>query len=60
MVRIDLNLGNVMTIYDLTDIVPSRTTGANVLNGIALTEEVKVFIVIAKLWPSLYRIRMID
>jgi glutamine cyclotransferase len=60
IVRIDLNSGNVMTIYDLTDIVPSRTTGANVLNGIALTEEANVFLVTGKLWPSLYRIRLID
>lgn len=58
IVRIDPNSGEVITQYDLSDLVGRQTFGSNVLNGIAITggENPDLWIT-GKLWRTMYRIQ---
>lgn len=62
LLRINVNTGFVSMVYDLSDLYPSseRDVGADVLNGIAVTNESGVVWVTGKLWPYMYKIRLVD
>lgn len=61
IIRIDVASGMILTVYNLENLFPDRSsTNADVLNGIALTSERNVIWVTGKLWPKMYRIRLID
>lgn len=60
IVRIDILTGTVLTVYDLRSLYTNRAPGSDVLNGIALTETPNELWVTGKLWPNMYRIRLID
>jgi glutamine cyclotransferase len=60
ILRIDLNTGHVITVYDLATLYENRSAGADVLNGIAITDEPNVVWVTGKLWPHMYKIRLIE
>ena len=57
LVRIDPSTGYITHQYDLASL--ERPSGANVLNGIAITDIPNEIWVTGKLWPSMYRIRLI-
>lgn len=59
LVRIEPSTGRVVTQYDLSTL-PRPLLGVDVLNGIAVTNEPNVIWVTGKLWPSLYKIRLVD
>lgn len=58
VVRIDPSTGYITNSYDLSSL--NRPSSASVLNGIAATGVSDEFWVTGKLWPNLYRIRLID
>jgi glutaminyl-peptide cyclotransferase len=65
IVRIFPDTGHVATVYDLKYLYTNRTDTANVLNGIALTSnfepmENNEIWVTGKLWPHMYRIKLVD
>jgi len=64
ILRIDPSTGFVTTVYDLKDLFVDRPAKADVLNGIALvadhgTNPNQIWVT-GKLWPYMYRIRLID
>ncbi|KAL7564952.1 hypothetical protein ACA910_010346 [Epithemia clementina (nom. ined.)] len=61
LVRIDPENGFVTTVYDLSTLRPmeSREETEDCLNGIAKVSQ-NVFWVTGKLWPVMYKIRLID
>lgn len=64
LVRIDPTTGLVLTVYDLGSLFPqeSRPDSTDVLNGIALADSKNgdEIWVTGKLWPNMYRIRLVD
>ena len=70
LIRIDPVTAKVIRVYDLSDIYPyeqRKKDGADCLNGISVTgkesneeEEGLELWVTGKLWPKMYRIRLID
>jgi glutaminyl-peptide cyclotransferase len=62
VVRINATSGSVVALYDLADLYPpsERDAGTDVLNGIAATRDKGVVWVTGKLWPHMYRIRLVD
>lgn len=58
IVRITPETGNVTGIIDLTGILPEaeRTTGTDVLNGIAYRSDTDQLYITGKKWPKLYEI----
>jgi glutamine cyclotransferase len=60
IVRIDIASGFVTKIYDLTSLFPNRPSGADVLNGIAVTSVANEIWVTGKLWPNMFRILLVD
>jgi glutaminyl-peptide cyclotransferase len=60
IVRIDVETGQVLRVYDLAALYVYRTDEADVLNGIAVTDEPNVIWVTGKLWPTMYKIELID
>mmetsp|Transcript_761 Transcript_761/g.1265 ORF Transcript_761/g.1265 Transcript_761/m.1265 type:complete len:456 (-) Transcript_761:49-1416(-) len=69
LIRIDPVTAKVTRVYDLSDIYPyeqRKKDGADCLNGISVTgkesneEEGLELWVTGKLWPKMYRIRLID
>ena len=60
IVRIDPTTGEVITEYNLADLVQIQPPGANVLNGIAIsggdTPDSQDLWITGKLWPNMYRI----
>jgi glutamine cyclotransferase len=59
LIRIQPETGFVTTVYDLTTLFLNRPNSADVLNGIALTDVPDELWVTGKLWPNMYRIRLI-
>ena len=58
IVRIDPDTGEVITEYDLSDLVGRQPFGSNVLNGIAITGGPNPDLwVTGKLWRNMYRIQ---
>lgn len=60
LARIDARRGFVTTIYGLSGLFVDRPQGADVLNGIALTDKPNELWVTGKWWPNMYRIRLLD
>jgi glutamine cyclotransferase len=60
ILRIDVDSGNVMRMYNLRSLYVNRTTEADVLNGIAITNTPNILWVTGKLWPYMYKIRLLD
>jgi len=60
ILRINVQTGFVTKIYDLGSLFTNRPASADVLNGIAVTEVPNELWVTGKLWPSMFRIRLID
>jgi glutaminyl-peptide cyclotransferase len=62
VVRINATSGTVLALYDLADLYPpaEREVGTDVLNGIAVTVDKGVVWVTGKLWPNMYRIRLVE
>jgi glutaminyl-peptide cyclotransferase len=60
ILRIDPVTGFTRSIYDLQQLYPNRPSGTDVLNGIALTGTANEIWVTGKLWPNMYRIRLIE
>jgi glutamine cyclotransferase len=69
LIRIDPVTAKIIRVYDLSDIYPyeqRKKDGADCLNGISVTgkdaeeEEGLELWVTGKLWPKMYRIRLID
>jgi glutamine cyclotransferase len=60
IVRIDIATGFVTAIYNLQSLFPNRPQSADVLNGIAVTSVANELWVTGKLWPNMYRIRLVD
>ncbi len=60
--EIDYNTGKVLSYIDLEGLLPDnlRTTGTDVLNGIAYDEAGDRLFVTGKNWPKLYIIKIID
>jgi glutamine cyclotransferase len=69
LIRIDPITAKVTRVYDLSDIYPyeqRHRDGADCLNGISVTggsgdgkEGIELYVT-GKLWPNMYRIRLID
>lgn len=59
---IDTESGRVTARIDLSKLYPkaTRSTHADVLNGIALDARDQTLLVTGKLWPYIYRIRVLD
>jgi glutamine cyclotransferase len=60
IIRIDIATGFVTKIYNLQSLFRNRPAGADVLNGIAVTDTANELWVTGKLWPSMFRIRLIE
>jgi glutaminyl-peptide cyclotransferase len=60
IVRIDPDSGLVTNVYNLSALYTNRDPKADVLNGIALTNVPGEVWVTGKLWPYMYRIRLVD
>ncbi|RCW53343.1 glutaminyl-peptide cyclotransferase [Halanaerobium sp. ST460_2HS_T2] len=61
IIKIDAASGKVSAYLDLSGILKTDYTGEiNVLNGIAYDSTNKTFLVTGKLWPKIYRIKIID
>lgn len=65
IVRIDPETGNVVSSYDFSALYRPRAISADVLNGIALTKNFETdknneVWVTGKLWPSMYRVQLIN
>jgi glutamine cyclotransferase len=61
IVRIDPNTGQVLMVYDLSQLYTNRIDTTDCLNGIALTGPTtpnEIFVT-GKWWPHLYRIRLL-
>ncbi|GAX26566.1 hypothetical protein FisN_21Lh034 [Fistulifera solaris] len=59
--RIDPDTGLVTVDYDLSTLYPNRDVTSDVLNGIALVPDTSdEYWVTGKLWPNMFRIRLID
>jgi glutamine cyclotransferase len=62
IVQIDKATGRVTTEYDAAALVPTSLRGSRdaVLNGIAYDSESDTFLLTGKLWPVMYRVRLIE
>jgi glutamine cyclotransferase len=60
ILRIDIATGFVTKMYNLQSLFPNRASGVDVLNGIAVTSVANEIWVTGKLWPSMFRIRLVD
>lgn len=62
VVVIDIDSGHVTARIDLSKLYPktTRSTHADVLNGIALDTHDQTLLITGKLWPYVYRIRLLD
>ncbi len=60
--QVDLSTGHVTGWLDFTDLLPTteRSSGTNVLNGIAWREETRTLFVTGKNWPLLFEVRLLD
>jgi glutamine cyclotransferase len=59
ILRIDIAMGFVPKKYNLQSLFPNRPSGVDVLNGIAVTSVANEIWVTGKLWPNMFRIRLI-
>jgi glutamine cyclotransferase len=59
ILRIDIATGFVPKKYNLQSLFPNRPSGVDVLNGIAVTSVANEIWVTGKLWPNMFRIRLI-
>lgn len=59
IVKIDIQSGMVMTRYDFSTLYPDRAASSDVLNGISATNVVDEFWVTGKMWPMMYRVRLL-
>ncbi len=59
---IDIDSGHVTARIDLSKLYPktTRSTHADVLNGIAFDTHDQTLLITGKLWPYVYRIRLLD
>jgi glutaminyl-peptide cyclotransferase len=62
IVQIDKTTGRITAEYDAEALVPARLRGAGdaVLNGIAYDSESDTFLLTGKLWPVMYRVRLVE
>jgi glutamine cyclotransferase len=62
ILRIDIATGFVTKTYNLQSLFPkaNRPASADVLNGIAVTSVANEIWVTGKLWPNMFRIRLLD
>jgi glutaminyl-peptide cyclotransferase len=60
IVRINPNTGQVTGVVDLSSLAAAqRSTGGEVLNGIAAVPGTDEFLITGKLWSTMYRVRMV-
>jgi glutamine cyclotransferase len=57
--RIDPRSGQVLRVYDMSQLYTNRSPSANTFNGIAATEIPNEIWVTGKFWPHMYRIRLL-
>lgn len=62
IVKFEKATGRVVARFDASDLVPAELRGDQeaVLNGIAWDPEGDVFYITGKLWPVMYRVRLVD
>lgn len=62
IVKFDKATGRVVARFDASELVPAELQGDQdaVLNGIAWDPEEDVFYITGKLWPVMYRVRLVD
>lgn len=56
--QIDIGSGEVLRMLDFADLYPRRVTGAEVMNGIAVTPDGTELLLTGKLWPTLFQVRV--
>jgi glutaminyl-peptide cyclotransferase len=59
IVKIDIQSGMVETRYDFSTLYLDRSSSSDVLNGISATNVVGEYWVTGKLWPLMYRVRLL-
>lgn len=59
ILKIDVDTGRITQIYDFTKLYPHRKKGEDCFNGISITEKPNEFWVTGKLWPSMYRVKVL-
>jgi glutaminyl-peptide cyclotransferase len=59
ILRINPSNGAVTGVVDASDLFTSRSSGDDVLNGIAAIPGTDEFVITGKRWPSLYRVRFL-
>jgi glutamine cyclotransferase len=59
IVKINIRSGIIKTRYDFSTLFPDRPASSDVLNGISATNSVDEYWVTGKLWPKMYRVRLL-
>lgn len=59
IVKINIQNGMVETQYDFSTLYPNRAASSDVLNGISKTNVVGEYWMTGKLWPKMYRVRLL-
>lgn len=59
IVRIDLETGHVVRVYDFSKLHTQRNPGEDCFNGIALAEAHDELYVTGKKWPAMYRVKLL-
>ena len=59
IVKINTQSGIVEAKYDMSTLYPDREIGSDVLNGISATNVVDEYWVTGKLWPIMFRIKLL-
>ena len=59
IVKIDIRTGVIARMYDFSSLYTNRANSANVLNGISTTDVEGEYWVTGKLWPKMYRVKLL-
>ena len=59
LIRIDPETGDVIKVYDFSDLYTDRIPEADCFNGVSATERENEFYVTGKYWPHMYRVKLL-
>jgi glutamine cyclotransferase len=59
ILKVNIYTGVVIQSYDFTSLYPNRAPGADVLNGISVTDKDGEYWITGKLWPTMYRVKLL-
>jgi len=59
LLAINTQTGKILRIFDFSKLYQNRDPSADVFNGISISEEEGVYYVTGKMWPYMYKVRLV-